>query len=127
MPYLDTSAVLPYDRQEARSDTVQELLLRQREPMLISDLGGWGCRMNTVSITCFRTNASQLLSDVERGEAFVRVHHGRPIAEVTPVSEPSAVPAWKRPALRLSIGGASLAAASLAAASLAERAGEGVP
>ncbi len=38
MLYLDTSAVLPYYRQEARSDTVQELLLRQREPVLISDL-----------------------------------------------------------------------------------------
>jgi uncharacterized protein len=36
--YLDTSAVLPYYRQEARSDAVQELLLRQREPVLISDL-----------------------------------------------------------------------------------------
>ena len=38
MLYLDTSAILPYYRQEARSDAVQELLLRQREPVLISDL-----------------------------------------------------------------------------------------
>jgi uncharacterized protein len=38
MLYLDTSAVLPYYRQEARSGVVQELLLRQREPVLISDL-----------------------------------------------------------------------------------------
>jgi uncharacterized protein len=36
--YFDTSAVLPYYRQEARSDAVQQLLLRQVEPVLISDL-----------------------------------------------------------------------------------------
>ncbi len=78
--------------------------------------------MKTVTFTEFRRNASQLLSDVERGEAFVIIRHGKPIAEVTPVSEPSSIPAWKRPALRLSIGGASLAAAILE-----ERADEDLP
>lgn len=38
MLYLDTSALLPYYRQEAHSDAVQQLLLRQTQPVLISDL-----------------------------------------------------------------------------------------
>ncbi len=36
MLYLDTSAILPFYRQEAASDAVQALLLRQRQPVLIS-------------------------------------------------------------------------------------------
>jgi predicted nucleic acid-binding protein len=34
--YLDTSALLPFYRQEATSDAVERLLLAQREPVLIS-------------------------------------------------------------------------------------------
>lgn len=36
--YLDTSALLPYYRQEAHSDAVQRFLRRQREPLAISAL-----------------------------------------------------------------------------------------
>jgi predicted nucleic acid-binding protein len=36
--YLDTSALLPYYRQEAHSDAIQQLLQRQSSPILISDL-----------------------------------------------------------------------------------------
>lgn len=35
---LDTSALMPYYRQEASSDQVQDLLQRQTEPVLISQL-----------------------------------------------------------------------------------------
>lgn len=38
MLYLDTSALLPYYRQEAHSLAVQRLLLRGERPVLISDL-----------------------------------------------------------------------------------------
>jgi len=36
--YFDTSALMPYYRQEASSEHVQRLLERQREPVLISHL-----------------------------------------------------------------------------------------
>ena len=36
--YLDTSALLPYYRQEAHTDAVQRFLSRQREPIAISAL-----------------------------------------------------------------------------------------
>jgi len=36
--YLDTSALLPYYRQEAHSEAVQRFLSRQREPLAISAL-----------------------------------------------------------------------------------------
>lgn len=38
MLYLDTSAILPYYRREARSEDVQTLLLQQTETILISEL-----------------------------------------------------------------------------------------
>lgn len=38
MLYLDTSAVLPYYRDEAHSEAVQELLLHSGEPIAISEL-----------------------------------------------------------------------------------------
>lgn len=38
MLYLDTSALLPYYRHEARSHEVQELLLTRSAPVLVSDL-----------------------------------------------------------------------------------------
>ena len=69
--------------------------------------------MKTVSFTEFRKNASGLFSDVEHGEVLVIVRHGRPIAEVSPLSSPDRLPAWKRPALRLSVRGAGLSAAIL--------------
>jgi prevent-host-death family protein len=69
--------------------------------------------MKTVTFTEFRKSASELFSDVERGEVLVIIRHGKPIAEVTPISSPDSRPAWKRPALRLSSGGAGLSAAIL--------------
>ena len=38
MIYFDTSALLPYYRQEAASRAVQQLLQSQTQPVLISDL-----------------------------------------------------------------------------------------
>ena len=69
--------------------------------------------MKTVTFTEFRKNASGLFSDVERGEVLVVIRHGNPIAEVSPMSSPGGLPAWKRPALRLSTSGSGLAAAIL--------------
>lgn len=69
--------------------------------------------MKTISFTKFRKNASGLFSDVEHGEVLVIVRHGKAIAEVSPVSSPDSLPAWKRPALRLSVSGAGLSAAIL--------------
>lgn len=71
--------------------------------------------MTTVTFTEFRSHASGLLSRVEHGETLVVVRHGRPIAEVSPVSTAvRAEPSWKRPALRLTAKGAALAAVILA-------------
>ncbi len=77
--------------------------------------------MTTVTFTEFRSQASGLLTRVERGETLVVIRHGRPIAEVSPVSPASGEPSWKRPALRLASKGAGLASAILA-----ERDDEGV-
>ncbi len=67
--------------------------------------------MKTISFTEFRNHASDMMTAVERGETLLVVRHGRPIAEVSPVTDPQ--PSWKRPALRLSAKGAGLAAAIL--------------
>ena len=65
--------------------------------------------MTTVTYTEFRKRASGLLSDVEKGDVFVILRHGKPIAELHPVgSEHSPEPSWRRPGLRLSASGASL-------------------
>ena len=61
--------------------------------------------MKTVTFTEFRKRASELFSDVERGEVLVIIRHGKPIAEVTPVSSSDSLPTWKQPALRLSSKG----------------------
>ncbi|MDA0577452.1 MAG: type II toxin-antitoxin system prevent-host-death family antitoxin [Verrucomicrobia bacterium] len=68
--------------------------------------------MTTVTLTEFRSHASGMLTRVERGETLVVLRHGRPIAEVIPVSrEGDTQPSWKRPALRLTAKGAALSAA----------------
>lgn len=69
--------------------------------------------MKTVSFTEFRKHASNLLSDVENGEMVVVMRHGKPIAEIKPLSEESKRPSWKKPGLRLSIKGAQLSSAIL--------------
>jgi len=70
--------------------------------------------MKTVSFTEFRKRASGLFSDVENGEVIVVLRHGKAVAEISPVSavEPGK-PAWKKPGLRLSVRGGSLARAIL--------------
>ena len=65
--------------------------------------------MKTIGFTEFRNHASDLMTEVERGETLLVVRHGRPIAEISPVMAQQ--PSWKRPALRLSTTGAGLAAA----------------
>jgi prevent-host-death family protein len=70
--------------------------------------------MRTVTFTEFRKKASQLLSDVERGQTIVVLRHGKPIAEVSPPQgRQGGLPSWKRPGLRLAAKGASLSAAIL--------------
>jgi len=65
--------------------------------------------MRTVNFTTFRNDASDMMTAVEQGETLLVVRHGRPIAEIIPVTTQQ--PSWKRPALRLSTKGARLAAA----------------
>ena len=71
--------------------------------------------MTTVTLTEFRSHASGMLSRVERGETLVVLRHGKPVAEVSPVSTPHGTqPSWKQPALRLATKGAGLSSAILA-------------
>ena len=71
--------------------------------------------MTTVTFTEFRKRASGLLSEVEKGDVFVILRHGKPIAELGPVGpDQSGEPSWRRPGLRLSVSGASLSKAILA-------------
>lgn len=66
--------------------------------------------MKQVSFTEFRRNAASLLDSVESGETVLVTRHGKPVAEVVPVSAAPAIVSWKRPhpALALSAKGASL-------------------
>jgi len=68
--------------------------------------------MKTVTFTEFRKHASGLFSDVESGENLLVLRHGKPIAEISPVSpNPEGVPSWKRRGLRLTAKGAALSTA----------------
>jgi antitoxin (DNA-binding transcriptional repressor) of toxin-antitoxin stability system len=70
--------------------------------------------VKTVTFTEFRKHASGLLSDVEKGETFLVLRHGKPVAEISPPSTERGVdPSWKRPGLRLTAKGASLSSAIL--------------
>lgn len=70
--------------------------------------------MKTVNLTEFRSRASGMLTEVEQGETFIVLRHGRPIAQVSPVSKDSEdIASWKRPGLRLSTKGHGLASAIL--------------
>lgn len=70
--------------------------------------------MKTVTFTEFRKHASGVLSDVEKGESFLVLRHGKPVAEISPPSaERAAKPSWKRPALRLTVKGVSLSSTIL--------------
>ncbi len=70
--------------------------------------------MKTITFTEFRKHASTLFSAVERGEIFVVLRHGKPIAEISPPSKSNILPSWKKPGLRLSIKGTELSSAILA-------------
>jgi len=68
--------------------------------------------MKTVTFTEFRKKASGLLSDVEDGESLLVLRHGKPIAEISPISpNPEGTPSWKRRGLRLTAKGAALSRA----------------
>ena len=70
--------------------------------------------MKSVTFTDFRKNASGLFSEVENGQTLVVLRHGKPIAEVSPITNRGeTAPSWQRPALRLRSKGASLSAAIL--------------
>jgi prevent-host-death family protein len=70
--------------------------------------------MKTVNFTEFRRQASELISEVERGETLVVIRHGKPIAEVSPfVGELAELPSWRRPGLRLATRGSALSKAIL--------------
>ena len=69
--------------------------------------------MKTITFTEFRKHASSLFSAVEEGEIIVVLRHGRPIAEISPVSQKEDLPSWKKPGLRLSVKGAELSSAIL--------------
>jgi prevent-host-death family protein len=67
--------------------------------------------MKTITFTEFRKRASGVLSDVEKGESFLVLRHGKPVAEISPASEDRHLrPSWKQPRPRLTIKGASLSA-----------------
>lgn len=71
--------------------------------------------MTSVTLTEFRSHASGMLSRVEKGETMLVLRHGRPIAEISPVTNrDNGQPSWKKPGIRLSTKGASLSAAILA-------------
>ena len=69
--------------------------------------------MKAITFTEFRKHASTLFSAVENGEIVVILRHGKPIAEISPVSPEATAPSWKRPGLRLSVKGARLSSAIL--------------
>lgn len=71
--------------------------------------------MRTVNFTEFRSNASLLLSEVEKGEIVIVMRHGKPIAKISPPEEKGhEVPSWKKPGLRLIAKGKNLSSAILA-------------
>jgi prevent-host-death family protein len=55
--------------------------------------------MQTMSLSEFRANASEMLDLVEKGETVRILRHGKPVAELVPVRDGQAEPpaAWKRP------------------------------
>jgi len=70
--------------------------------------------MKTVSATDFRAQASALFDAVERGETIVVLRHGKPIAEIQPVSSRGhRTPAWRKPGPRLVTKGGKVSQAIL--------------
>lgn len=70
--------------------------------------------MKTIRFTDFRKNASGCITEVERGETFVLLRNGKPVAEVIPFSDRAErSPSWKQPVVRLQIPGSGLSSAIL--------------
>lgn len=70
--------------------------------------------MRTVNFTEFRSNASLLLSAVEKGEIVIIMRHGKPIAKISPAeNKNSDQPSWKKHGLRLIAKGKNLSSAIL--------------
>jgi len=70
--------------------------------------------MRTINFTEFRSNASLLLSAVEKGEIVIVMRHGKPIAKILPADiKDENIQSWKKPALRLVTKGKKLSEAIL--------------
>jgi antitoxin (DNA-binding transcriptional repressor) of toxin-antitoxin stability system len=69
--------------------------------------------MKTISFTEFRKHASSVFSAVEKGDIFVILRHGKPVAEIKPMVPKDAIPSWKRAGIRLSVKGTKLSSAIL--------------
>jgi len=70
--------------------------------------------MKTITFTDFRKKASGVITQVEQGEAFVIVRHGKPVAEIIPFTDkPCKTPAWKRKGIQLQLEGSDLSSAIL--------------
>lgn len=70
--------------------------------------------MKTITFTDFRKNASGFITEVEHGEAFVIVRHGKPVAEIIPYSDkPDKMPAWKQKGIQFQLQGSDLSSAIL--------------
>ncbi len=70
--------------------------------------------MKTITFTDFRKRASGFITQVEHGEAFVIVRHGKPVAELIPFSDkPVKTPAWKKKGIQLQLEGSDLSSAIL--------------
>jgi len=54
--------------------------------------------MQTIPLSEFRANASAMIDLVERGETVRILRHGKPVAELVPVTSKvtAHVPSWKR-------------------------------
>lgn len=70
--------------------------------------------MKTIPLADFQQQTSQFLTQVEQGETLIIIRHGKPIAEISPISQKSgSKPAWKNPSLRLHLKDIELTAAIL--------------
>ena len=77
--------------------------------------------MKTVTFTEFRRQASGLISEVEHGETFVVIRHGKPVAEIGPfLGESLKAPSWQRPGPKLASRGLVLSEAIVAERELGE-------
>jgi prevent-host-death family protein len=65
--------------------------------------------MKSISFSDFKKNTANYFLQVEQGESFTILKHGKPIAEVIPLlMTENPTPSWKKPGLRLKIQGESL-------------------